>query len=288
MRVGVSRSDTPVSPAGLSTKGRRSTAGTCGASQRPRLPSGSVIQEWWQAFVNGFVQGFARSERLAVPPWELWAVLGAAAALCVVPVLWQVFGRFVTIVHELGHAFAGLATGMRVTGITLRLDQGGTTQGVGRGRAVWFGFWGYPSPAVVGAALVWASAAGWGRAALSVAVVLLALVFLFIRNLAGVLILVGAILAVAVIVVAVPPDVQGHLTLAVGLALVLGAARDWWNVVTVHTARRRELGSSDAYILARKTGVPSAVWLFAFAAVIALAGVASWAVLAGTVVTVGA
>ncbi len=242
---------------------------------------------WWQAFIDGFVQGFARSHPLAVPPSELAWLLGIAAALCVVPFLWRFFGRFVTIVHELGHAFAGLATGMRVTGITLRLDQGGTTRGVGRGRAVWFGFWGYPSPAVVGAALAWASAAGWGRAALSVSLVLLVLVFLFIRNLAGVLILSGAILAVAVIVVAVPPDIQGHLTLAVGLALVLGAARDWWNVVMVHTARRRELGSSDAYNLARRTGVPSAVWLFTFAAVIALAGVASWAVLAGAVVTVG-
>ncbi|WP_369045200.1 M50 family metallopeptidase [Sinomonas sp. P10A9] len=247
-----------------------------------------MIQDWWQEFVNGFVQGFARTDPLVVPPTELALLLGAAAALCVVPVLWQFFGRFVTIVHELGHAFAGLATGMRVTGITLRLDQGGTTHGVGRGRAVWFGFWGYPSPAVVGAVLVWASAAGFGRAALSVSMVLLVLVFLFIRNMAGVFILSGAILAVAVIVVAVPPDVQGHLTLAVGLALVVGAARDWWNVVSVHTSRRRELGSSDAYILSRRTGVPSAVWLFAFATVIALAGLASWAVLAGAVLTVGA
>ena len=115
----------------------------------------------------------------------------------------------------------------------------------------------------------------------------LALVFLFIRNLQGVLILVGAILAVAVIVVAVPPDVQGHLTLAVGLALVLGAARDWWNLVTVPTRRRRELASSDAYILSRKTGVPSAVWLASFAAVIVLAGLASWVLLDGAVRTVG-
>jgi hypothetical protein len=245
-----------------------------------------VIKDWWQAFLDGFVQGFTQTQPISVPASELTLLLGAAAALCLVPFLWQFFGRFVTIVHELGHAFAGLATGMRVTGITLRMDQGGTTHGVGRGRAVWFGFWGYPSPAVVGAVLVWAASAGFGRAALSVAVVLLGLVFLFIRNLQGVLILVGAILAVAVIVVAVPPDVQGHVTLAVGLALVLGAARDWWNVVGVHTRRRRELASSDAYILARKTGVPSGVWLFSFAAVIVLAGIVSWAVLEGAVRTV--
>ena len=247
-----------------------------------------MIEQWWQAFVNGFLSGFGRSSPLVVPAAELLWILGGAAALCVVPVLWRFFGRFVTVVHELGHAFAGLATGMRVTGITLRMDQGGTTQGVGRGRAVWFGFWGYPAPAAVGAALVWASAAGWGRTALSVSVIVLALVFLFIRNLAGVLILAGSIIAVAAIVAAVPADLQGHLTLAVGLALVMGAARDWWNLVSVHTRRRRELASSDAFILSRKTGVPSAVWLAAFAAAIALAGVASWAVLTGSLRTVGA
>jgi hypothetical protein len=247
-----------------------------------------VIEKWWLAFVDAFLSGFTRTSPPVVPAAELLWILGGAAALCLVPILWRFFGRFVTVVHELGHAFAGLATGMRVTGITLRMDQGGTTQGMGRGRAVWFGFWGYPAPAVAGAALVWASAEGWGRAALSAAVVVLALVFLFVRNLAGVLILSGSILAVAAIVVAVPADLQSHVTLAVGLALVLGAARDWWNVVSVHTRRRRELASSDAFILSRRTGVPSAVWLLAFAAVIALAGVAAWAVLDGAVRTVGA
>jgi hypothetical protein len=144
---------------------------------------------------------------------------------------------------------------------------------------VWFGFWGDPAPAVVGAALVWASAAGWGRAALSGAVVVLVAVFLFIRNLQGVLILTGTILAVAVLVLAVPPDLQGHLTLGVGVALVIGAVRDWWNLVSIHVARRRELASSDAFILARKTGVPAAFWLFSFALVIGLCGAAAWLVL---------
>ncbi|MDQ4501668.1 M50 family metallopeptidase [Sinomonas sp. ASV322] len=234
-----------------------------------------MLHDWWTAFV----QGFTHTAPLSVPVSELAWLVAGAAALCVIPVLWRFFGRFVTIVHELGHAFAGLATGMRVTGIMLRMDQGGTTQGMGRGRAVWFGFWGYPAPAVVGAALVWASAAGWGRAALSAAVVVLVAVFLFIRNLQGVLILSGAILVVALLVVAVPPELQGHLTLGVGVALVFGAARDWWNLVSVHTARRRELASSDAFILARKTRVPAALWLLSFAIVIGACGAAAWLVL---------
>ncbi len=234
-----------------------------------------VVQEWW----TDFVDGFTRTAPLTVPGYELVWLLVGAAALCVVPVLWRFFGRFVTIVHELGHAFAGLATGMRVTGITLRMDQGGTTQGMGRGRAVWFGFWGYPAPAVVGAALVWASSQGWGRAALSAALVVLVLTFLFIRNVQGALILLGAIVVVGALVVAVPPDLQGQLALGAGVALVLGAVRDWWNLVSVHTSRRRELASSDAFILSRKTGVPAAVWLLSFAVVIGLSGAAAWLVL---------
>jgi hypothetical protein len=117
---------------------------------------------------------------------------------------------------------------------------------------------------------------GWGRAALSATVVVLLLTFLFIRNLQGVFILLGAILAVAALVVAVPADVQGHLTLAAGLALILGAVRDWWNLVSVHTTRRRELASSDAFILARRTGVPAPLWLGSFAAVIGLCGAGAW------------
>ncbi|MGN6404381.1 M50 family metallopeptidase [Sinomonas sp.] len=231
-----------------------------------------MVHDWW----NAFVDGFTRTPPLSLPAAEVAWLLAAAAALCLVPVLWRFFGRFVTIVHELGHAFAGLATGMRVTGITLRRDQGGTTLGVGRGRAVWFGFWGYPAPAAVGVGFVAASMQGWGRAALSATVVVLVLTFLFIRNLQGVFILLGAIIAVAVLVVAVPPEVHGHLTLAAGLALILGAVRDWWNLVSVHTTRRRELGSSDAFILARRTGVPAPVWLGSFAAVIGLCAAGAW------------
>ena len=59
-----------------------------------------------------------------------------------------------------------------------------------------------------------------------------------------------------------------------------GAARDWWNLVSVHTGRRRELASSDAFILAQRTGVPAVLWLGAFAAVIGGCGAAAWTILA--------
>jgi hypothetical protein len=75
-----------------------------------------------------------------------------------------------------------------------------------------------------------------------------------------------------------PPAFLGHATLAIGIALLVGAVRDWLNVLSVHTRRRQLLGNSDAYILSRRTGLPSGVWLAGFALVIAV----SCAVAAGT------
>ena len=232
--------------------------------------------QWWDAFASGF----ARTVPPSVSALELALVLTGAAAVCLVPALWRLFGRCVTIVHELGHALAGIATGMRITGITLRMDQGGMTRGVGRGRSVWFGFWGYPAPALAGLGLVWAASAGWGRASLSGAVVVLVVALALVRNGQGVLILAGTILAAGAMVVVVPPESQAHVALAGGIGLLLGAARDWWNLVSVHTGRRRELASSDAFILAQRTGVPAVVWLAAFAAVIGGCGAAAWTILA--------
>ena len=53
--------------------------------------------------------------------------------------------------------------------------------------------------------------------------------------------------------------------------------RDFFKVAAVHTRRRNQLASSDAYILARSTGVPSFIWLTGFAVVIAgSAALSAW------------
>ena len=70
----------------------------------------------------------------------------------------------VTLVHELGHALVGLAVGRRFTGFVLRGDMSGhaVTVGPARGPGRVLSTWaGYPAPAVVGAALVWAAGRGW-------------------------------------------------------------------------------------------------------------------------------
>lgn len=195
----------------------------------------------------------------------------AAALLCIPRVTWQFFGLFITLVHELGHAFAALLTGRVLSGIRVHRNQSGTTHSSGRGgfSGVFSGFFGYPAPAIVGAALVWCVFSGYTAIALVVGGVITVLTLIFIRNLFGVLVvLVSAAVSVLLWLYATP-DVQGYALLVIGTALLVGGTRAYFNVVSVHTSRRTELRSSDAYLLYQRTRVPSPVWLFLFAVVIA-------------------
>ena len=227
------------------------------------------------------ISGFAQSAAPEITILELVLILLAASALAVPARTWKYFGMFTTVVHELGHAVAALMTFQVVTGIKLHLNHGGTTNTYGRGgiRAVWSAFWGYPAPAVTGAALVWAGVHGWSSAALSANCILLAVTILLIRNAEGFLIL-GSVLAVSVLLVLFAgPVFLGHTTLVLGVALLVGAVRDLGKVIHVHFRRRTELESSDAYILFRQTMIPSPLWLLGFAAVTAF----SWAAALGAV-----
>ncbi|NOJ61380.1 M50 family metallopeptidase [Arthrobacter sp. 260] len=233
-----------------------------------------MIQTWW----NRILEGFARAEPPEITALELTIMVLAAAALSIPRPTWRFFGLFTTVVHELGHAFAALMTGRVLKGITLSMDHAGTTTMIGRPgwRAAWSGFWGYPTPAVLGATLTWAGLGGWGPAALSVGALILLAALLFIRNGGGLLILLGAVAISAVLVLALPAAFTGHVVIALGLALMVGAVRDLGKVVSVHLRRRRELQSSDAYLLYRSTGVPSPVWLLLFAVVIAGSLAGAW------------
>ncbi|WP_026819683.1 M50 family metallopeptidase [Arthrobacter castelli] len=235
----------------------------------------SLAGQWFDRLLDGFTQA------TPVVPSQvtLLAIVAAAVVLAVPKATWRYFGLFVTVIHELGHAFAGLFTGQRLTGIRIHSDQSGSTHSLGRGgwRLVWTGFWGYPAPALVGAALIWCALSGWHPAALSVSAVVIAVTLLFIRNWYGVLVILGCVLASAALLIYVDRSTLGYITLMLGVALVVGAVRDWLNVAAVHVRRRRELASSDAYILYRRTGVAAGVWLAMFGAVIAAAaGFSVW------------
>ncbi|MBP2217256.1 M50 family metallopeptidase [Arthrobacter sp. CAN_C5] len=233
-----------------------------------------MIETWW----NRIVEGFARAEPPEVTAVELAIMVLAAAALSIPRFTWRYFGLFTTVVHELGHAFAALMTGRVLKGITLTMDHAGTTTTIGRPgwRAAWSGFWGYPTPAVLGASLTWAGLNGWGPAALSLGALILLAALLLIRNGGGLLILLSAVAVSALLVLTLPAAFTGHVVIALGLALLVGSVRDLGKVISVHLRRRRELQSSDAYLLYRSTGVPSPVWLLLFAVVIAGSLVAAW------------
>ena len=234
---------------------------------------------WWDRIISGFTH--AAEPRVTL--LELALILVAAAALAVPRITWRYFGLFSTVVHELGHAFAAMMTGQIVTGITLKMDHSGTTKTYSRGllRSLWSGFWGYPVPAVVGAALVSAGFNGWGPAAMSVGAVVLVAAVLFIRNLTGLLILGGSIAVSAVLVLAVPPAFTGHVVIALGVALLVGSVRDMGNLLHVHFKRRDQLETSDAFILYRATGIPSPLWLLLFCGVIGFCWMISYGALMG-------
>lgn len=238
---------------------------------------GSVIAQWWAKAADGFSRGVP----LEVD-WQVLLLIAVAAAALTVPrPVWRWFGLFVTFVHELGHAFAALTTGQVVKGIQLRFDHSGQMRSMGRSRlaAAWTGFWGYPVPAVTGAVLVWAAFSGWAEFALSTGALILLAALLFIRNAQGFIIALGCAAVSVLLVRFASPFAVSCITLAVGIALLAGSVRDWFNVLSVHTRRRSSLQSSDAFILYQRTGVPSALWLAAFAAVIAASAAAAlwWA-----------
>jgi hypothetical protein len=226
----------------------------------------TFFTQWWSKLVEGFAQG----EALTASPLAVAMIVLAAVVLSIPRVTWRYFGLFVTVIHELGHAFAGLMTGRLITGIKLHKDHSGTTHSVGRPGfgAVWSGFWGYPTPAVVGAALVWASINGWSGAALSIGTIILVLTLLFIRNAFGILIMLACAGASWVLAWYAPEVVLGYFTLSLGIALLVGGVRDWFKIVNVHIRRRTELNSSDAYNLFRQTMIPSPVWLLGFGGVV--------------------
>jgi predicted outer membrane repeat protein len=233
-----------------------------------------LSEQLWQHVLEVF-------SRAAVPQVtvvELAMVFVLATALSIPRATWKYFGLLATATHELGHAFAAVISGQRLSGIKLRLDHSGTTTSYSRRRiaAVWSGFWGYPVPALTGAALVTSGFAGWGPAALATGTLILIISLLFIRNFAGVLITGGAIAGGVLLVLLVPGDFTGHVAISLGVALLVAAVRDLAKLTNVHLRRRDRLASSDAYILYRATSVPSGIWIALFLAVIAGCWVVAW------------
>ena len=197
-------------------------------------------------------------------------ILAVAAALSIPRVTWQYFGLFTTLVHELGHAVAAILTGRVVHGIRLRRNHSGDALSSGRGTfsLIISGMFGYPAPAIVGAAQLWSVFNGYTALALFIGGIILVLTLAVIRNLFGVLVVLGSAIVSIALWVYATPDVQSYALLILGVALLVGSVRGLLTVLGVHVRRRTQLATSDAYILYRHTRVPSPIWLLLFAAII--------------------
>ncbi|MGN7200279.1 M50 family metallopeptidase [Arthrobacter sp. SAFR-044] len=228
----------------------------------------------WETFTSAFTQ----TDVPTISWVEMMLSLAAAVGLSIPRRSWRYFGLLATATHELGHAFAALTSGQRLSGIRLRLDHSGTTTTYGRSRlaAAWSCFWGYPVPALAGAAFVWCGLNGWASAAMAVSVLVLAASLLFLRNLAAFVITGAAIGGAAALIFLAPSSIVGHVAVIFGLALLVAAVRDLLKLTHVHLRRRDRLSSSDAYLLFRATSVPSGIWIALFTLLVAAAWLVAW------------
>lgn len=228
----------------------------------------------WTAFIGAF----GRADVPVVTFGELLLVVCLVTALSIPRRSWKYVGLISTATHELGHAFAAVTTGQRLSGIRLRFDHSGTTTTYSRSKTatVWSSFWGYPVPALVGAVFVWCGFDGWGPAALAVSTLALAAMLVFLRNPAGLLITLAAIGGNIALIFLVPAGFLGHVSVVLGLVLLVGAVRDLIKLTHVHLRRRDHLASSDAYLLFRATAIPSGVWILLFTVLVGGAWLVAW------------
>jgi hypothetical protein len=198
------------------------------------------------------------------------AILAVAAALSIPRVSWQYFGLFTTLVHELGHAVAAILTGRAVHGIRIRRNHSGDALSSGRGLfgTVVSGVFGYPAPAIVGAAQLWSVFTGYTSLALFAGGIVLILTLVVIRNVFGAVVVFVSAGISALLWFFATPTVQGYALLVLGIALLVGSVRALVTVIGVHLGRRDQLATSDAYLLYRRTGIPSPFWLLLFTALI--------------------
>lgn len=191
---------------------------------------------------------------------EVLAVV-VAAALAFVPPVWEVTRHVATLVHEAGHAVVAVLTGRRLNGIRLHADTSGLTVSTGRARGpgmIATAAAGYPAPSAVGLgvlALVVHDHATW---ALTVALAVLVAMVVFIRNWFGLLVVVVAGAAVALVTYRADGPVQDLALMTFAWFLLLAGPRtslDLWG-----HRRRVTSRTTDADILARLTHVPALIW----------------------------
>jgi hypothetical protein len=179
--------------------------------------------------------------------------------------VWRVARNAVTIAHEGGHALFALLTGRRLRGIRLEFDTSGLT--LSSGRPTGFGMiltllGGYIAPSLVGVLGAWLLGGNRITLLLWLAVVLLLVMLINIRNLFGVI----SLLVTGAIVFAVSwyasPQVQAVFAYAGVWFLLFGGVRPVFELQSLR--RRGRMPGSDADQLAHITHVPALFWVGVF------------------------
>jgi len=208
-------------------------------------------------------------------PTVLTALAAALVVVGVAPV-WQALRVVVTLVHELGHAVVGIAVGRRFTGFVLRGDMSGhavtvgPSRGAGRVLTTWAG---YPAPALLGAAMVWAAGRGWSAPMVGAGLVVLVVALLRARSVLTAVVMLLVLAADAALWWWRDDRLQATVLVALGVVLLVGA---WRHLAAVGGSRDR---GSDPAVLATLTWVPRGLWTASFALVCAAATVVAARVL---------
>lgn len=181
---------------------------------------------------------------------------------------WRVLRGVITIAHEGGHAAAAALTGRQLLGVRLHSDTSGLT--VSRGRPTGPGMVftlaaGYVTPSLLGLGGVALLGSGRVIALLWSSIALLAVMLLLIRNVYGVVSVVGTAAVVFVLSWYGTAAVQAAFGYLFVWFLLLASPLP---VLELPRLRRTGRGSdSDADQLARLTGVAAVGWVALFAAV---------------------
>jgi hypothetical protein len=217
--------------------------------------------------INGAADLWDRLFGAQPDPSALLVLVTALIALVVVAVrpLWRVARNAITIAHEGGHALVALLTGRKLRGIRLEFDTSGLTLSAGRPSGpgmILTLLAGYIAPSLVGLGGAWILGGNRITLLLWLAVVLLLLMLINIRNVFGAL----SVIVTGAIVVAVSwyasPQVQAAFAYAAVWFLLIGGVRPVGELQRLRS--RGRMPDSDADQLARLTHVPAVFWVFMF------------------------
>ncbi|MCO8272403.1 M50 family metallopeptidase [Actinoplanes sp. TRM 88003] len=217
-------------------------------------------------------------------PPGLLVLLTALAGLLAVAFrpVWRIARNAVTIAHEGGHALFALLTGRRLRGIRLEFDTSGLTLSSGRptGPGMMLTLLGgYIAPSLVGVLGAWLLGGNRITLLLWLAVLLLLLMLINIRNLFGVLSLVVTGAIVFAVSWWASPEVQAAFAYAGVWFLLFGGVRPVFELQSLR--RRGRMPESDADQLAHITHVPALFWVGVFLVVNVIALLVGAFLLAG-------